>query len=145
MIYSPVIGAFISSVLLSGAMGLGYIYNLYPCHLCMIQRWMHVLCIMGCAIIIFIRPTKRISCSFISVLFLLSFSAALYHVMVEAGVLENHCSASGAVDVESLMNMPLLAPPCNQVSWYFAGLSMAAWNAIISFGSAILFASGIRK
>ena len=62
----------------------------------------------------------------------------VYHAGVEAGVFQGltTCTATGAMSLEDLMNVPLVR--CDQVQWSLFGISMAGWNAILSLGGAAL-------
>lgn len=124
--------------------------GLPPCAMCFWQRYPH-----GAAIVI------AIAALFVPgpVLPVLGLLAALttggigvYHAGVEqkwwAG--PSSCTGSGQ-DLGALSGADLLAVDaapklvmCDQISWQWLGLSMPAWNAVVSFGIAIIWIMAIR-
>jgi disulfide bond formation protein DsbB len=54
-------------------------------------------------------------------------------------------AAGGSTEdlLKSIMNAPLVR--CDQVQWSFVGISMAGWNAIISFAAAATVAFMLRR
>jgi disulfide bond formation protein DsbB len=71
-----------------------------------------------------------------AVAILVSGGIGVYHAGVEAGIFQGFttCTATGAMSLEDLLNVPLVR--CDQVQWSLFGISMAGWNAIISLGGA---------
>ena len=138
-----------SAALLLGAyafQALGYA----PCKMCLWQRWPHFVAIAVAAVALFIAPRA---------LAWIGAAAAgttagigLFHTGVERGWWEgpSSCSGTGAglgglsgTDLLS-MDAPRLVL-CDQVSWQFAGLSMASWNALLSLALAgIWLAAALR-
>ena len=126
-----------SAGLLLLAFGFEYLGGLAPCKLCIWQRWPHA------AVILFslcglagLRPGVA--------LMLISLSAATtaaiagYHVGVEQQLWAGPASCSSALAsgstaalVDSLLATPVIR--CDEIAWYFAGLSMAGWNMLASF------------
>ena len=127
--------------LLGGALGSQYIGGLYPCEMCYWQRWPHGAAIL-LALIALTSPIRAARTRLIVLLaaFLIAVSGAigLFHAGVEMGWWEGitQCTAVGAKSLQDILNVPLVR--CDQVQWSFLGLSLAAWNAIISLGSAAL-------
>ena len=137
-----------SAALLLGAFGfqlMGYA----PCKLCLWQRWPH-----GAAVAIGLLAYF----SRIRLLPLLgALSAAItgalgvYHAGVEIGFFEgpDTCTSNpiANLDTDQLMDQILGAPliRCDEIAWQFLGLSMAGWNAIISFALAGLWLLAWRK
>ena len=105
-----------------------YIGGHHPCELCMWQRYGYVMAIVLCL-------TPRLQ-----KLALLALAAviiiAIYHTGVEQKWWEGfqRCSSglNGKQSLEELRNQIMSAPTvrCDEPSWFFLGLSMAAWNAI---------------
>lgn len=125
-----------SAGLLAAAFGFEYLGGLAPCKLCLWQRWPHGLVIafslLGLA---GLRPAFALS--------LIALSAAAtaaiagYHVGVEQHLWAGPASCSSALTGASAADLldSLLATPvvrCDEVAWSFAGLSMAAWNMVMS-------------
>ena len=134
--------------LLTGAMGSQYIGGLNPCEMCYWQRWPHAAAI-GLAALAFTAPAaSRPARSFVLLAasaIALSGSIGVYHAGVELGIFEGFttcaitASATSQDDLlKQIMGAPLVR--CDQVQWSFLGLSMAAWNAVLSLGGASLIA-----
>lgn len=135
--YPGLATASLSAAMLSAALVFHYLGDMRPCELCMAQRRCHAAAL---ALGIASAATRgRLSRSLA-----LASAAALgvgagyagYHVGVEQGLWAASCSAIGptadtTVDLlASLSAKP--APKCDEVAWQALGLSMAAWNGIIS-------------
>jgi disulfide bond formation protein DsbB len=67
---------------------------------------------------------------------LISGAIGVYHAGVEVGWWEGItvCTTNTAASLEDILKVPLVR--CDQVQWAFLGLSLAAWNAILSIGGA---------
>jgi disulfide bond formation protein DsbB len=127
--------------LLGGALASQYIGGLHPCEMCYWQRWPH-----GAAIVLAALSFTAPASSARSRAIALAAAAAIaisgvigvFHAGVELGWWEGFtsCTATGAVSLDSILAAPLVR--CDQVQWAFLGLSMAAWNAVISLGSAAI-------
>ena len=124
--------------LLGGALFSQYVGGLYPCEMCYWQRWPH-----GAAIILaigaFVRPAIARPLVLLAALaILISGAIGVFHAGVEAGWWEGItvCTTNGATSLEEILKVPLVR--CDQVQWAFLGLSLAAWNAILSIGGAAI-------
>jgi disulfide bond formation protein DsbB len=147
---------------LLGALGFQYIGGLLPCPLCIDQRIAHlatlIFAIMGCLAVALPRRLKHWpkwwpACRIGFALLLLAILAtatgmgvAIFQVGVENRWWESGCAsqAFGSNDLETLKNALLNTPVvrCDEVAWSMFGISMAGWNAVISFG---LLAYGIES
>lgn len=141
------IAAFGSLALLAGAFlfqALGYA----PCPMCIWQRYPHVAAI-AIGVVAFFLPGRSLP--------LLGAAAALttggigvYHTGVERGWWEgpSTCSSQPIGDLspeqllDQIMNAPLVR--CDEVAWQLAGLSMASWNAVLSFGLVAIWLIAVR-
>lgn len=136
-----------SFVLLAGAFlfqAMGY----PPCALCLWQRWPHAAAIVIGAIALMIwRPATPL-------LLLGALAAAttggigIFHTGVERGWWEGPASCSGSGgglggDLLSTDITPVVM--CDDVVWSLFGLSMASYNAVISFGLAALWVMAARR
>ncbi|WP_172295228.1 disulfide bond formation protein B [Pseudoruegeria sp. HB172150] len=140
-----------SAALLLGAWGSQYIGGLAPCEMCIWQRWPH-----GAAVLIgaaaLVVPWALLP--------LLGALAALttgligvFHTGVERGWWEGitECSGLGGLgnlSADELINPAIDAGPplvrCDQVQFEFLSLSMASWNALISFGLVVIWVMAWR-
>ena len=138
-----------SLLLLAGAylfQTLGYL----PCKMCLWQRWPHLVAIIMGALMVFI-PTRVwpwIGAAATAV----TGGLGIFHTGVERGWWEGptSCTSSGtsmsdmgAADLLSMDGPGIVL--CDQVSWAFAGLSMATWNAIFSLVLMVIWIAAARR
>ena len=88
------------------------IYQLTPCKICLIQRYMWICVLISFLLAIFQIPSKKIISIISSVILFLLTSTALYHSLIEYGVIKNilSCSTSSgleATSIEELSNILL--------------------------------------
>ena len=113
---------------------LGYI----PCELCILQRWPHLAAVIIAALIAFrdvhlLRWLGALAAG-------LATAFAIFHAGVELGWWQGPAACTGglgnigAMSAQDLMARLQTAPVvrCDQPQWYFLGLTMAAWNAMLS-------------
>lgn len=139
-----------SAALLLGALAFQHLGGLYPCPLCLWQRWPHLAAVLiGLAALAL--PGRALP--------VLGALAALatagiggFHSGVELGWWQGLDSCAGAgiggLSGAALLDPAANVPPpvrCDAVAWSFLGLSMAAWNMILSLGLAALWLAAARK
>ena len=138
-----------SLAMLLAAWGFQYLGGLAPCALCIWQRWPHAAAVvLGGGALAIGGP----------ILPLLGAAAAattggigVFHTGVERGWWEGLSTCgSGSIEglsAQELMDQILAAPlvQCDQVAWEMFGLSMATWNALISFGFVVLWLMAARR
>lgn len=138
----------ISAGSLGGALISQYGFGLHPCELCIYQRWPHGINIALGAIAMFLalasRPKTAAFFVFIgSLSFFIGTWIAGFHVGVEQRWWEGlkGCSfptvPNGDYEAfkEALLNAPIAS--CKDIPFSFLGISMAGYNAILSFFSGI--------
>jgi disulfide bond formation protein DsbB len=114
-----------------------------PCKLCIWQRWPHGAAIAAGLLWLALRQTWLLPLG--SLAALATAGVGVYHTGVEQKWWQgpDTCSAgpiggqSSADLLDQIMNAPLIR--CDEVAWAFAGLSMASWNALLSFALALLW------
>ena len=125
-----------SALLLIAALGFQYLGGLAPCQLCIWQRWPHAAAVaVGAAVLIFGVPKLAWAGALAAAA---SAAIAFYHAGVEYKWWKGleACSAtplemtSGANLLDFSAAQPVVL--CDEVVWSFLGLSMAAWNGILS-------------
>lgn len=122
-----------------------------PCVLCLRQREVYWAILgLGLAFMILVRMPggprwRAATCWALAVLFLLGGAVAVYHAGAEWKFWPGPeaCASVGggfvAADLDAFLAGEKVRPPaCDEAPWVFAGLSMAGWNAMISFGLAAL-------
>ena len=139
-----------SAALLAGALFFQYVVGLAPCELCIWQRWPHLAAVVLGAVVFFLpsRIVVLAGAAAAGVAGVLGF----YHTGVERGWFAGPQACSGPTDIsamsaEQLLNHVLAAPVvrCTDVAWEMLGLSMASWNAILSFGLVAVWLLALRR
>jgi disulfide bond formation protein DsbB len=129
-----------SSLMLLSAFYLEYFEGALPCELCITQRWFHGLIITYSLISIFILE-KFINVK-IFILIVLSFTwlasaiAGLYHFGIEMNFWSGPDDCSSNIDFsKDLLTYLLNKSPikCDEIMFKILGLSLAGWNALLSF------------
>ncbi len=137
-----------SAALLLGALFFQYL-GYPPCKLCLWQRWPH-----GAAIAIgalTILTGLRWLPWFGALSAATTGAIGVYHSGVEQGWWQGPttCTSGGALtgSTQDLLGQIMTAPlvRCDEIAWTFAGLSMASWNAILSFALAAIWIAAARK
>jgi disulfide bond formation protein DsbB len=123
-----------------------HFFGVRPCQMCLYERNIFMAVGVFSFLSFFLIPARFHSMSLIILGFFFMGGAifAAYHVAIQQHLvaLPAFCSANdfGAIDsVESLREEMLKTPlvRCDQVTWSLFGLSLAAYNALLSFGLAI--------
>ena len=142
------IALLLPAALLAGAYGSQYIGGLYPCEMCWWQRYAHFAALVP-AILAFTGPAQSVRSRLFLLLAVLAIAVSggigVYHAGVEAKIFEGftECTAlSKSSSTTELLQQITHAPlvRCDEVQFRFLGLSLAAWNAILSLGGAVLIA-----
>ncbi len=133
----------IPSSLLGGALISEYGFGLYPCEMCMWQRWPHLAAIIFAIGALLLRKQKA------SLLLLLLAAVGIltsgliggFHAGVEYGWWEGITSCAtnvpaGGDMLDSIMNAPLVR--CDVAPWSLFGISLAGYNFLLSVGGAML-------
>ena len=127
------------------ALGYQHLGGLEPCHLCLIERYAYyfsipVLFLSLIAVSGGHPGWASIGFYLVSLAFLANAILGTYHSGAEWGLWAGPSTCSGGLQ-------PLDSPAdllkglkvahvvrCDQATWWFLGLSMAAWNAFVSIG-----------
>ena len=127
----------VPGALLLGALGSQHVGGLNPCEMCLWQRWPHLAAVVLAALSFAMPRAARTLVLLATLAIAVSGAIGLFHAGVEQGWWEGltTCStvATGATPDEllkSIMATPLIR--CDQIQWTFLGLSLAAWNALLS-------------
>jgi len=139
-----------SGALLGGALYFQYVLGLAPCEMCHWQRWPHMVAIaVGLlALASFAWPRLALVLLLTAITALLITSAiGVFHVGVEYHWWEGPQACSGNIprglSPEQLKKYLFGAKMvrCDETAWSMWGLSMAAWNALLSAVLAFVLAS----
>jgi disulfide bond formation protein DsbB len=139
-------------LLIGGILPLGvallsqYGFGLFPCELCLLQRYPYgVIVLLAALAFVWRRHAQRIATlSIIAIVaWLTTAGIAAYHVGVEQQWWDSAtgCTAQTAAGSSidelraAILGSPLVS--CSDASAVFLGLSMAAWNAVAALGFAL--------
>ena len=130
----------VSFIMLISAFYLEYFHGALPCDLCITQRWFHGAIISYSLVIIFILNKTSISKKLLllggTILWLLSSIAGLYHFGIEMNFWTGPDGCSSNIDFSKDTLTYLLSKStikCDEVMFKIFGLSLAGWNALVSF------------
>lgn len=131
------------AALLGGALISQYGFGLYPCEMCMWQRWPHAAAVILAAAALAFR-TKSIAIPLVvgaAMAILISGLIGGFHAGVEYDWWEGLTSCStnlpaGGDLLDSIMNAPLVR--CDVAPWTLFGISLAGFNFLLSVGGAAL-------
>ena len=129
------------AALLGGALISQYGFGLYPCEMCMWQRWPHLVAIILAAVALAFRAKSMALVVAATMAILISGLIGGFHAGVEYGWWEGFTSCStnlqtGGDMLESIMNAPLVR--CDVAPWTLFGISLAGFNFLLSVGGAVL-------
>ncbi len=138
-----------SAALLAGAFAFQHLGGLAPCHLCLWQRWPHAAAVLiGLAALALpfrlLPPLGAVAAA-------ATGGIGVYHTGVERGWWQgpDTCSSGPVTGISSadLLNQIMEAPlvRCDEVAWAMLGLSMASWNALLSFGLAAVWLVALSR
>jgi disulfide bond formation protein DsbB len=141
-----------SAALLAGAFAFQYIGGLAPCALCITQRWPHgVAIVLGLIVLIAAKgPLSRMLAVGGAVAAGVSGAYGIYHTGVERGWFAGPDTCTGGsvagMSTDDLLDQIMAAPlvKCDEVAWAMAGLSMASWNAVLSFALVGIWIMALR-
>ncbi len=126
-----------SVALLGGAYAFQHLGGMPPCKMCLWQRWPHAAAI---AIGVLGLLSGRRELAVLGMLAALTTAGiGVYHAGVEQMWWQGPTTCtSGPIDglsTDDLLNQIMNAPivRCDEIAWSMFGISMAAWNAILSF------------
>ena len=139
-----------SAALLLGALWFQYVVGLFPCVLCIWQRWPHLAAVVLGAL--GLKLPGRLIPVLGALAVLTSAGIAGFHVGVEQGWWAGLESCSG-VGIAGMSTATLLDPTaaapepvrCDKIAWSLFGISMAGWNLLISLGLAGVWLAAARK
>lgn len=144
-----------SAGLLIGAWISQFGFGLAPCEMCLWQRWPHAAAVLiGAAALLLPALLPAILPLLGALAALVTGAIGVFHTGVEKHWWEGITACSGAGGLGGLTADQLidptrdLGPPlvrCDQVAFEFLGLSMASWNAALSFVLVLIWLAAWRR
>ncbi len=138
-----------SAALMIGALAFQHIGGMAPCKLCIWQRYPHVIAIAVGVVALAIPRAGLIVLGALAAC--ATGGVGVYHAGVEQGWWDgpSTCSSGpiGGISADELLAQIMQAPlvRCDEIPWEMLGLSMAGWNAVVSFGLAALWLMALRR
>ena len=138
----------VPTALIAGALISQHGFGLYPCEMCMWQRWPHYAAI-GLGLASYVLPTKRLLIGLAALAVLASGLIGAFHAGVEYGWWEGitDCATpvtAGMSAIDAITAAPMVR--CDTAPWDLFGISLAGWNFLISsagaIGALVLLAKG---
>jgi disulfide bond formation protein DsbB len=113
-----------------------YGFGYAPCELCITQRWWHALVVL-IAGLAFMRRRLHFLLVIQALAILGCFLSALFHIGVEQHWWQGTQACVGPQGAKTIADLTaqILNTPvtrCDEPVWFFLGLSMACWNAILT-------------
>lgn len=126
--------------LIGGALTSQYGFGLYPCEMCMWQRWPHYTAIVIATLAFIVRPARVPLVALAALAIAVSGAIGAFHAGVEYGWWEGltRCATTFGGEgsaLDRIMNAPLIR--CDVAPWSLFGISLAGWNALFSLGAAL--------
>ncbi len=106
-------------------------FNLIPCFLCSIQRGVH-LALFGTSALFLISKKKFLG-TLCMILLAAGFFVALYHTLVQLGVLQENCRHTRRITDLASYQAALRALPCKE-AWKMFSFPISALNAALTAG-----------
>jgi disulfide bond formation protein DsbB len=137
-----------SAALLAGAFlfqALGYAH----CQMCVWQRYPHAIAIGLGALALWLQAGVLLALGALAAC--VTAGIGVFHAGVEQGWWQGPTACSGggvdSLSPDALFDQIMAAPlvRCDEIPWELFGLSMAGWNALISFFLAALWIAALRR
>ncbi|MCY4231722.1 MAG: disulfide bond formation protein B [Alphaproteobacteria bacterium] len=147
----PAVLATGSLTALAAAFAFQHLGGLEPCSLCIWQRWPHVATALFAVLSLGLRqPGAAVALGMAGLAALAGTGLAGFHIGVEQhwwpglAACEGGSSAKTVAELrEHLLNAA--STRCDEVAWSFLGLSMAAWNGLLSLALLGLAAGALKR
>jgi disulfide bond formation protein DsbB len=135
---------FVSLALILGALGFQYLAGFAPCEMCHWQRWPHIAAAaagIGGGLAASRAGARLVPAILVATLLLIAASGAIgaYQAGVEWGLLPGPAACTGpAIHVTGTLDLNHPVVRCDVAAWRFFGISLAGYNALVSFGTVAL-------
>ncbi len=147
-LYSLIILSFLS---LSFAYFVEFVLGHEPCNLCKIERIPYIGAIILGSLIIFINKWGKTILILILLLFIFGTLTSIYHVGIEQGFFEESllCDLGTNNEIQNteelLKTLENTTVSCKEVTFRILGLSLATFNAVLSFFISVIILGILRK
>jgi disulfide bond formation protein DsbB len=116
-----------------------------PCHLCLMERWAYYAAIALSLILLISKSGTRQGLYLLALIMLASAIFGIYHAGVEWKWWPGPSTCTGGSTLTGLPDLTKPVVMCDEAAFRILGLSLAGWNAVISFALAAVALKGIRR
>jgi disulfide bond formation protein DsbB len=144
-----------SVAILGAAFAFQYWGGLAPCELCVYQRYPYGVTIVLALLALVLPEGKLRALALLAcgLVFAIGCGIAIFHVGVEHHWWQGTAACTGNVDLDGTLSLEelekrIMATPvvrCDRIAWSLFGISMAGYNALISFGLALWAFQGAQR
>ena len=148
---------FLNSLIILSFLSLSFAYFVEfvlghePCNLCKIERIPYIGAIILGSLIIFINKLEKTILILILLLFIFGTLTSIYHVGIEQGFFEESllCDLGTNNEIQNteelLKTLENTTVSCKEVTFRILGLSLATFNAVLSFFISVIILVILRK
>ena len=148
---------FLNSLIILSFLSLSFAYFVEfvlghePCNLCKIERIPYIGAIVLGSLIIFINKWEKTILILILLLFIFGTLTSIYHVGIEHGFFEESllCDLGTNNEIQNteelLKTLENTTVSCKEVTFRIFGLSLATFNAVLSFFISVIILVILRK
>ena len=116
-----------------------------PCHLCLMERWAYYAAIALSLILLISKLNTKIGFYLLAIIMLASAVFGIYHSGVEWKWWPGPDTCTGGGTLGGLPDLTKPVVMCDEAAIRILGLSLAGWNAVISFALALVAMKGTRR
>ena len=148
---------FLNSLIILSFLSLSFAYFVEfvlghePCNLCKIERIPYIGAIILGSLIIFINKLEKTLLILILLLFIFGTLTSIYHIGIEQGFFEESwlCDLGTNNEIQNteelLKTLENTTVSCKEVTFRILGLSLATFNAVLSFFISVIVLGILRK
>jgi disulfide bond formation protein DsbB len=104
-----------------------------PCHLCLMERWAYYAAIALSLVLLLTKSGMKQGLYFLALIMLASTIFGIYHAGVEWKWWPGPSACTGGAALGGLPDLTKPVIMCDEAAFRIFGLSLAGWNAVISF------------
>jgi disulfide bond formation protein DsbB len=104
-----------------------------PCHLCLMERWAYYAAIALSLVLLITKSGMKQGLYFLALIMLASTIFGIYHAGVEWKWWPGPSACTGGAALGGLPDLTKPVIMCDEAAFRIFGLSLAGWNAVISF------------
>jgi disulfide bond formation protein DsbB len=104
-----------------------------PCHLCLMERWAYYAAIALSLVLLITKSGMKQGLYLLALIMLASTIFGIYHAGVEWKWWPGPSACTGGAALGGLPDLTKPVVMCDEAAFRIFGLSLAGWNAVISF------------